>query len=189
MTKTAFKEQVFEPLVKECEQDLLACLDKDIIKASLFQALDNIKVELPTLNLPNAKYITFSLLRTHLLLTGEFSYLVCVFNDEFNRKVELSPICTYHAFWLTKKNDGFSKNIELQVSKSMIKHSPVFVKELKNQVVDDFNICFIRTAKNLLGDYNEDSFSGFTMLAGDYVFSTSCLRDAKVRKVREFYVK
>ena len=188
MNKNTFKEQIFIPLAKECVDNILFYMDDngEYIATGIIQTIDYISNELPNIHLPNAKYITFSLLRTHLVKTDEFLYSVRIFDEKFMVNKELGADCFYDAFWLTERFKKFSNSIESHVNKSMIKHSPVYINELMAKIVNDFNICFVRTAKNILDEYNNASLQGFTVLAGDYIFSPRCLKIAKYEKIKEF---
>jgi len=188
MTKAAFIEQIFDPIVQKQIDELCTDIDKgkDAITATFIKSLDLICNELPEITLPNAKYITFSLIRTHLIETGEFSYCTRMFDDEFKHSTEFSAVCFYEASWLTDRLNTLTDDVEQQVSKSMIKHDPVFIKELMAQVVDVFNIYFVNTIKDSLVGYYNDTLHGLCILAGDYMFSSTCLVQAKYEKIKTF---
>ena len=188
MTKITFKEQVFDPIAEKYMVDLHFYLDesRDVITTKFIGSLNTICNEISTITLPNAKYIVFSLLRTHLVATGEFLYSARIFDEELTNSKELSSDCLYEASWLTESFKKFSEDIEGHVSKSMIKHDPVYIKELMAQVVNDFNIYFARAATDFLMEYNNDALNGFSVLAGDYMFSPNCLVHAKFEKIKTF---
>ena len=187
MTETTFKEKIYNPLVQKLAEELHFYIseNKENIAATLFQTLNIIGNELPIINLPNAKYITFSLLRTHLLESGEFLYSAKVFDENFLVSKELNENCCYNAYWLAKEFEIFSNSLEDYVSKSMMKHKRTYVIKLISQVAEDLNIYFVHTAKNLLNDYNNASLKGFSVLSGDYIFSQQCLTRSKFEKILE----
>lgn len=187
MTRTLFREKTFDPLAEGCMENLLSYVDKERsnIAISLTKTLDRISAELPAIHLPRAKYISLSLLRTHLITTGEFLYSAYAFDSEFVISEELSKDCFYNASWMTECYKEFSEIIANHVNKSMIKHSPSYVKELMAEVVSGFNLCFVNTAKDLLEEYSNDSLQGFLVLVGDYIFSINCLTFAKYDKIKE----
>jgi len=188
MSRADFEQNTFVPLTQKYFKEISAYVPENKMDtaSSIACTIDRIANVLQGIELTNKKYIAMSLSRTHLSSTGEFLYAVKVFDDEFNNSKELGDNCLYHASWLTDKWGEFNTKLNEAVKKSMIKHDPIFIEELKSQVINDFNICFVRTAKNLLSEYTNELLDGMVIIAGDYIFDYKCLSNAKFEKIKEF---
>ncbi len=189
--KDSFIKNIFYPLAQKCLEELTFYIhqNKREIIDTFTQTMDCISSKLTNIDLIHTKYIIFSLLRTEILKEGKFLYSTRIFDKTLENYVVLDTDAFYNAYWLTEKFREFSDHLDAHVKQSMIKSYPLLIRELKGQMIKSFNPYLIYMAKISLREYcflNTTDCKELNVLAGDYIYSSSCLSNTRVELVKDY---
>jgi uncharacterized protein YjbI with pentapeptide repeats len=189
--KESYKNDYFIPILKKTTKSLNIYFQENKYKLieSYKKNFDLILEEILTIKPLNDSNgcVVFSLLRTQLRDTNELKYSVRYFNVNSKDSYELSQGLFYDAEWISYFYKQFCDELATNERKTMIKRYPLFLREMKMDVITVFSEYIIYLAKISLREYflvNDLEEYNLMILVGDYI--SNCMTDVNIEVVKRF---